>query len=488
VIKKLDILIIKSFAGPFIATFLISLFVLIMQFFWLYIDDLVGKGLDIAVIAELIVYVAANMVPMALPLALLLSSIMTFGNLGETFEIVAIKSAGIPLLRFMQPLFIVTIGIAGIAFLFANNIMPVAQLKLATVKYNIIVSKPSFDIKEGVFYNKIEGYVIKLGKKDKDDSTIHNIVIYEKNYGLQDNLLIAEHGIMRVTPDKQFLEFILKNGVRYTERGPRQTTNTELIRLGFKEYKKIFDLKSFNLNNAKDSAFRYDPKMLSIRQLNLSIDSLSKNDSLYYSRSRIEVSPYFTFARFGDSTWPKYKPSKQPDMAFAKRIPDSIKQIVYERSLSQLSGVKSNAQLLSDDYKRKKQTIRLHEIEWHRKFTLSVACLVLFLIGAPLGSIIRKGGLGTPLVFAIIFFVIFHLLNTFGEKFSRENVTNAFTGMWLSTLALIPMGIFLTYKAMRDSQLFNNEAYFRIFKRVKKFVQNFSAQKKINSDNYESTT
>ncbi|MFY7899996.1 MAG: LptF/LptG family permease, partial [Chitinophagaceae bacterium] len=411
-IKKLDILIIKSFAGPFIATFLISLFVLIMQFFWLYIDDLVGKGLEIAVIAELIVYVAANMVPMALPLALLLSSIMTFGNLGETFEIVAIKSAGIPLLRFMQPLFILTIFIGGIAFLFANNIMPVAQLKLATVKYNIIVSKPSFDIKEGVFYNKIEGYVIKLGKKDKDDSTIHNIVIYERNYGLQDNLLIAEHGIMRVTPDKQFLEFILKNGARYTERGQRQTTNTEWIRLNFKEYKKIFDLKSFNLNNAKDSAFRYDPKMLSIRQLNFSIDSLSKNDSLYFNRARIEVSPYFTFTRYGDSTWPKYTDYKTP-IPFQNRIPDSLKLLVYERSLSQLSGVKSNATLLSDDYTRRMQTIRLHEIEWHRKFTLSVACLVLFLIGAPLGSIIRKGGLGTPLVFAIVFFVIFRVFRIF---------------------------------------------------------------------------
>ena len=180
-IKKLDILIIRAFIGPFLATFLISLFVLIMQFFWLYIDDLVGKGLEAFVIIKLIGYVAATLIPMALPLALLLSSIMTFGNLGETFEIVAIKSAGIPLLRFMRPLIIVTIFISGVAFLFANNIIPVAQLKLAATKYNIIVSKPSFDIKEGTFYNKIEGFVIRLGKKEKDDSTIRNVVIYKKS-------------------------------------------------------------------------------------------------------------------------------------------------------------------------------------------------------------------------------------------------------------------------------------------------------------------
>jgi lipopolysaccharide export system permease protein len=206
VIKKLDSLIIKAFVGPFFATFFISLFVLVMQFFWLYIDDLVGKDLDILTLAKLIGYVAAFNVPLALPLALLLSSIMTFGNLGESFELVAIKSAGIPLLRFMQPLFFVTVLIAGIAFLFANNIIPVVNLKLNTLKYDIIVSKPAFDIKEGVFYDKIEGYIIKIGKKSKDGSTIQNVIIYEKNYGLQDNAIIAESGTMKVNKEN-FLEF-----------------------------------------------------------------------------------------------------------------------------------------------------------------------------------------------------------------------------------------------------------------------------------------
>jgi lipopolysaccharide export system permease protein len=212
VIKKLDTLIIKAFIGPFFATFFIALFVLVMQFFWLYIDDLVGKGLDLPTLAYLTGLVAVNWVPLALPLALLLSSIMTFGNLGESFELVAIKSAGIPLLRFMQPLFITAIIIAGISFLFANNIMPVAALKLNTLKYDIIVSKPAFDIKEGVFYDKIEGYVIKIGQKSKDGSTIKNVIIYEKNYGLQDNSLIAESGIMKVAPGNK-LEFDLRNGM-----------------------------------------------------------------------------------------------------------------------------------------------------------------------------------------------------------------------------------------------------------------------------------
>jgi len=471
VIKKLDLLIIKAFIGPFFATFLIALFVLIMQFFWLYIDDLVGKGLELLTILQLIVYVAANVIPLALPIALLLSSIMTFGNLGETFEIVAIKSAGIPLLRFMRPLVVITLIISGIAFLFSNNIIPVAQLRLATIKYNIIVSKPSFDIKEGVFYDKIEGYVIKLGKKDKDDSTIHDIVIYERNYNLQDNILIAQDGIMRVTPDRQFLEFILNNGVRYTERGQRLTTNTEYIRLGFKTYKKLFDLKSFSMNSTTDSAFRFDPKMLSVRQLNTTIDSLKKTDSLYIKRFKYEVNPSLAFCKYKDSTWPVIK--KGENIA-AFSVPDSLKKNVFERSINQISSVKSNISIIEDDYKRKTQNLTSHKIEWHRKFTLSVACIVLFLIGAPLGAIIRKGGLGTPLVFAIAFFVLFHLLNTFGERFANEHLTSIFVGMWLSTLVLIPVGIFLTYKAMRDSQLFNSEAYFRFFKGLQIIIHNFN--------------
>ena len=473
-IKKLDILIIRAFAGPFLATFLISLFVLVMQFFWLYIDDLVGKGLDFGTLSYLTGLVAITWVPLALPLALLLSSIMTFGNLGETFEIVAIKAAGIPLLRFMRPLLIVTVFISAIAFLFANNIIPVAQLKLAAIKYDIIIAKPAFDIKEGVFYNKINGYVIKIGKKEKDDSTIRNVIIYEKNYALQDNLLLAENGTMRVTPDKKFMEFTLHNGIRYEEKGPRQTLATDFTQTSFKEYKKVFDLSSFEINKTNDSAFIYDPKMLSVRQLNTTIDSLENKEKYYENRARIEVAPYLPFAKYADSAWkPLDKDTLKKYASIHQFLPDSQRHYVYERSLSQLGTAGGNINLLNDDLNQKEESLRLHEIEWHRKFTLSVACIVLFLIGAPLGSIIRKGGLGTPLVFAIVFFVVFHLLNTFGEKFSKEGVVPPLEGMWLSTLVLIPIGAFLTFKAMRDSQLFNREFYFRTFKQVKIFLSTF---------------
>jgi len=480
VIKKLDTLIIRSFIGPFFATFLISLFVLVMQFFWLYIDDLIGKGLDILTILQLIGYVAATAVPLALPLSLLLSSIMTFGNLGETFELVAIKSAGIPLLRFMRPLLIIAIIISGIAFLFANNIIPVANLKLNALKYDIIVAKPAFDIKEGIFYDKIEGYVIKLGKKEKDDSTIRKVIIYDKKYGLQDDFMTAESGVMRVSKDKRFLEFVLRNGWQYSEKGDRYSTNTQLTRTGFKEYKKIFDLSSFKLTRTNDSLY-YDPKMLTVGQLNHAIDSLTTVDKLFYDRSEKEVKPFLSFLRYRDSA-ANWKTVAKVPLRKAKSMDeilgDSLKSSGIDRVTSEANTVKSNLDMMTTDYQGRVKSLGKHEIEWHRKFTLSAACLILFMIGAPLGSIIRKGGLGMPLVFAIIFFVLFHLLNTFGEKFAKSGVSSPLVGMWFSTFVLIPIGVFLTVKAMRDSQLFNKEFYHRAFKGIRLLISGIKAKRK----------
>lgn len=465
-VKKLDILIIRSFAGPFLATFLIALFVLTMQFFWLYIDDLVGKGLDMSTLGYLTGLVAITWVPLALPLALLLSSIMTFGNLGETFELVAIKSAGIPLIRFMRPLFFTTIILAGVAFLFANNIIPVANLKLNALKYDIIVKKPAFDIKEGIFYDKIEGYVIKIGKKDADDSTIHNVIIYEKNFNLQDHFMVAKSGVMRITPDQRFLEFELHDGWNYQESGNRYSANTEFIRLGFKTYKKEFDLSTFVFNRTEDSLFRYDPKMLSLRQINIALDSLILLDKKSTNTTIQNLKPSIGFIRFADSTWPKSQTKKLK--SFDEAIPDSLQLNVFDAAIQSINSAKITNETAASDYTARIENIRKHWIELNRKLTLSFACIVLFMIGAPLGSIIRKGGLGTPLIFAIAFFVLFNMLNTFGEKFAKEGVTSVFWGMWLSTVVLVPIGVFLTYKAMADSQLFNKEFYYRVFKRKKK--------------------
>jgi lipopolysaccharide export system permease protein len=455
-----------------LAALTISTFVLTMQFFWLYIDDLVGKGLDLLTILQLVGLVSVSTFTTALPLALLFSSIMTFGNLGESFELIAIKAAGIPLIRFMRPLFIFTIFLAGIAFLFSNNIIPVTQMKLTNLKYEIIVAKPAIDLKEGVFYDKIDGYVIKLGKKESNDSVMRNIAIFEKRFGLQDNLIMAESGVMRVSANKKFLEFVMYNGWRYQERGRRSTTNTEFTRLYFKEYKKIFDLKSFQMNKTSD--ILYDPKMLSVRQLSTAMDSLQYNDSFYIKKTNADVASFLKFMNFKDSSQLfNAKKNRTALKSFDKLIPDSLRSSIQVNLGSQFSSLLYSLTAISDTYNDNKKIVSLHGIEWHRKFTLSFACFVLFLIGAPLGSIIRKGGLGTPLVLAIIFFVIFFLLNNFGEKLAKSGQWDVFSGMWMSSIILIPFGLFLTYKAMRDSQLFNQEFYYRLLQPIKVTLQKY---------------
>jgi lipopolysaccharide export system permease protein len=471
VIKKLDRLILKAFVGPFIATFFITLFVLVLQFFWLYIDDIVGKGLDFFTIARLMSYVTASVVPLALPLAVLLSSIMTFGNLGETFELVAIKSAGIPLLRFMRPLLVVSLVICGIAFLFNNYIIPRATLKLNTLKYDIIVTKPALDIKEGIFYDKIDGYVIKIGKKEQN-GTIRNVVIYEKNYNLQDNITVADSGLMKISPDKRYLEFYLNSGWRNAEKGERNTTNTEFTRMGFKDYKKIFDLSSFKIQKTDDTVFKDNWRMLSVRQLDKAIDSLEKYRSSIAKNVTTESALYLAFARNLDSNWAIPKKTGKPVTAFSQVVPDSMRTYIYDMATGQANSVKTSLERYAAETNTKKMDLRLHLIEWHRKFSLSFACLVLFLIGAPLGSIIRKGGIGTPLIFAVAFFVVFFLLNNYGEKFVKQDVLQPLMGMWLATFILLPVGIFLVFKAMRDSQLFNQEFYYRFFRRVGVLLRN----------------
>jgi lipopolysaccharide export system permease protein len=477
VIKKLDKLIIKAFIGPFIATFFITLFVLVLQFFWLYIDDIVGKGLDLLTIGRFILYVCATLVPLALPLAVLLSSIMTFGNLGETFELVAIKSAGIPLLRFMRPLFFVCLLICGIAFLFNNYIIPVATLKMQTLKYDIIVSKPAFDIKEGVFYDKIDGYVIKIGKKDKDGSTIKDVLIYQQNLGLQDIVIVAEKGKMIITPDKKFLEFDLENGWNYQEKGPRMTTNTQFIRMGFKEYKKVFDLNSFKLNKTDDSAFKNNYQMLNMRQLNNAIDSSEQIANGYRNRFGTDIKLYIPTLKYLDSPWSKTKVTlKSTTDTFRNFLPDSARSYVLDRAIASVNSIRSSLEQSALMYDNEKKNLLLNLMAWHEKITMSIACLVLFLIGAPLGSIIRKGGIGLPLVFAVIFFVIFFLLNNFGRKFVKSEVLTPLAGMWMATYILVPIGIFLTYKALHDSQLFNKEFYHRMLKKFRAFLKKREGQ------------
>lgn len=460
---------IRAFIGPFIATFFLTLFVLILQFFWLWIDDFVGKGIDGFTMIRLTIYLSATLVPLALPLAVLLSSIMTFGSLGETFELVAIKSAGIGLLRFMRPLFIVALLLSGLAFLFNNYVIPVANLKMKTLHTDLVNKKPAFDLKEGVFYTTIPDYAIKVSKKEKD-SILHNVIIYENSTGqVQDNMVVAETGVMRISKDKSFLEFTLRNGWRYEEHGDRNGETNEFIRMGFKEYKKVLDISTLLLSRTSDSVFKDRYEMLSVRQLGKAIDSLEKSSIKFQQRSNSELTAYLDFARYIDTGWRKVAvPDTFKAKSFKDLLPDSARTQVLDQSISQANTLNTALQGTAIDYEARRKDLRLHLMVWHEKFTMSIAVLVLFLIGAPLGSIVRKGGIGTPVVFAVVFFVIFFLLNNFGKKFVKEDVLQPVAGMWMATAVLVPIGLFLIYKARHDSQLLNKEFYFRIFRAVKR--------------------
>lgn len=475
-IKKLDKLILKSFIGPFIITFFIAFFVLMMQGLWKYLDDLVGKGLDFITIGKFLWYVSASMLTLAMPIAILISSIMTFGNLGESFELVAIKSSGISLLRFMRPLMWVAVLFCGITFLFANYVIPYANLKFVALYNDIFFKKPAFDLKEGVFFTYIPNYAIKAGKKDADGKTIHDVLIYDQTNPLQNNTITAQTGVMSISKDKKFLEFNLQNGYRYQENGTVYDSTNEYIRLGFSSFKKLFDMSALQKQTTNDSIYRNNFKMLSAGQINRSLDSLYKMNDSVYRRMRNTMALNMPYTAKQDSVKTTLPIVQARYNRFDSLMPDSARYLVHSTAVSMANNLKYNLENSINEIDARKTEIRFHQIEWHRKFSLSMACFVLFFIGAPLGSIIRKGGLGMPLVVAIIFFLLFHLLNMFGEKFVKEGMMPPFIGMWLAVIVLTPVGIFLTYKAMHDSQLFNKEFYSRAFKKIKGILSKHKQQ------------
>ena len=463
-IKKLDKLILKSFFGPFIVTFFIAFFVLMMQTLWKYIDDLVGKGLPFITIIKFVWYASATLSSLAMPIAILISSIMTFGNLGESFELVAIKSAGISLLRFMRPLIWVTVLLCIITFLFANYVIPYSQLKFVTLYRDILVKKPALNMKQGIFYKDIDRYAIKVGKKDKDGKKIENILIYEQTNPLQENTIIAKSGKMEVSADNRYLEFNLADGNRYQEKGNYGDTSTEYVRLQFKTFKKLFDLSAFNQKGGDENDLKNNSRMLSAVQLNKNIDSLTKfKDSL----SKNLLTSINQSLKYLNDTAAKWKTIAAVKFGKNEKLfPDSASDILYDRSITKIAEMKNTLFFNSTEKEKKRLDVMYLKLEWQRKFAFSLACMVLFFIGAPLGSIIRKGGMGMPLIIAIIFFLIFHLLNMFGEKFVKTEVLSPFVGMWLAIIVLTPVGIFLTYKAMNDSQLFNKDLYLNFYRKT----------------------
>ena len=493
IVKRLHIFMLQTFLPLFAMTFLIVLFIVLMQFLWKYIDQLVGKGLGMDVIGELFFYAALSMVPMALPLAILLASLMTFGNLGEKFELTAMKASGISLIRVMAPLMAVVGMLAVGAFFFQNDVLPKAQVKMWTLLFSVRQKSPEVEIPENVFYDQIPGYNLLVKEKNKETGMLYDVMIYDVNRGDNVTILLADSAQMAMTPEMSHLYLHLFEGEQFENLREQRTSdrNVPFRREAFLD-KQILIPFDANFNRLDEQGMRQQYVGKNIVELHQSIDSIGHRvDSIgdMFSRdlrrdaSLVLPQPDMTAPARIDGSVDEYAVKRQEDLrkraeelAQATR-PLSIDSVLGSMPPAQAAQLIGQAIGISREHQNvnefksltmdeEKRSIRRHEIELIKKYTLSVACIIFFFIGAPLGAIIRKGGLGTPLVVSIFLFLIYYIFDNTGYKLARDGRWPVEAGIWLSTMVLAPLGAYVTWKAMNDSSVFDGDRYRNFFRRV----------------------
>jgi len=477
--KRLHLYVIKSFLGPFFMTFFIVVFVLLMQFLWRYVGDLVGKGLDLKVLGEMLFYASFGVLPYAFPLAMLLASIMTFGALGENYELVAMKSAGISLFRIMRPLIVIAAFVAFIAFYFSNNILPKTNLKFTTLMVSVKQQRPELILQEGVFTNEIDGYNIKIGSKDKKTNVLYDLLIYDHTQNKSnESVTVADSGYLKITEDKKYMVLTLYNGVNYSEaQSDRSDVNKRPFRRDkFDEQTIRVKVNNFDFNRRDEGIYKNMYRMLNLRQLGLMTDTLNEK---YYEQLRnyllqIDINPAISrhvinLTELIDSL--KQKSVITPDSIFNfdeyftgidKWVKAEIAMMALDRARSNMQNLNLYQGQLTD----RKRNINKYDMEMHRKFTLSIAVFIFFFVGAPLGAIIRKGGLGMPVVVSILLFIAYYIVSMTGEKSAREDVWQMISGMWFSTFVFFPIGVWLSYMAGTDSAVMSTETYTKLLNKI----------------------
>ncbi len=469
-IKKLDIYMLRNFLGLFVLTFMICIFILLMQFVWMHVNDLVGKGVEISVLCEFFVYAVMSVVPLALPLAVLLSSLMTFGNLGEKFELTAMKSAGISLFRIMRPLTIFIACLCVGAFFFSNNVLPKSQVKLWALIFSMRQKSPELDIPVAEFYAGIQGYNIYVDGKNPGTGLMTGMMIYDYSNGFQNaTVTLADSGRIFFTADNHYLILRLYNGEHFEnlhQQSAGPAKNVPYRRETFVEKNLLID---FNTELS-----RYDESVLSDQHVSKNtvelIHSIDSVHTLAVARSQEQSSVLVDQRYFGRER--KHGRELSENTAeenqtyhldsLISRLSDRKRIVALENAVAKAQEQKEQIEynsIMLDDFQR---YIRKHEIELYRKFTLAFACLIFFFIGAPLGAIIRKGGLGAPIVISVVLFIIYYIIDNTGYKMAREAIWPCWMGMWLSSFVLLPIGVFLTTKAATDSGLFNPEVWQKV--------------------------
>lgn len=521
--KKIDKLIIKSFVGPFIVTLLVVVFILLMKQMLLYFDDIIGKGLEWGELGSLLFYFAIFMIPQGLPLAVLMSSLITFGNLGEHFELTAIKSLGISLTRALIPIFALVVIITGFAFLANNYMVPKAALQAYSLMYDIKQKKPGLDIKEGSFYNGIPDISIKVNHRFKDGITLKGVIIYDHRGRVGNKqVIVADSGKMYTVLNDQYLKLELFTGYDYTEGSGsgqddtgRATTEETYRKTKFSKMQVVLDLSSFGMNRTDTKWFKGNRIMRNITELDHDIDSISgelnmQKINLYNSRGSI-FSLHFkkdsialpkeleVFKRKRDSTsllktigtglsagitpnsFSTWAASYGPSI----KVPDSITQRDRSKSdslyklekrtkaeiaiaLNRARAVKSQLQNFNSNTDLQKSEYKVFMIQWHRILANSIACLAMFLIGAPLGSIIKKGGLGIPVLVSILFFIFYYVLDLLGAKWAKQDFISVPVGVWMANFVLFSIGMFFLRQARVDARLFDADFYHVAIDKVSK--------------------
>ena len=491
IIKKIDIYLLRNFLGLFLATFFIAIFILLMQFMWMHVNDLVGKGIGISVLSEFFLYAAASVVPLALPLAILLSSLISFGNLAEKFELTAMKASGISLFRIMRPLIFTVAMLSVGAFFFSNNVLPKSQMKLWALIFSLRQKSPELQIPVGEFYDEISGYHIYVRSKTHKGELL-NIMIYDYSAGFENaKVMVADTGRLSASADKRFLMLDLINGESFEnlsqkqQRATKTTKNIPYRRETFSHKRIVIDFAT-DFNRYDESILEDQHVSKNVAQLLHSIDSVHVVSAKRRSEQSADLIANRYFGRENSRGEVIIPTSITPDEKQMFNIDslrasmDILRQrqiyvIAKERAQNYRTQIEYNAIMLDDA----ERYIRKHEIELYRKFTLAFACLIFFFIGAPLGAIIRKGGLGASVVISVILFIIYYIIDNTGYKMAREALWPCWAGMWLSSFILLPVGIFLTYKATTDSPLFNPEAWTMTFKKVQERVKEIFAHNKL---------
>ena len=471
IIKKLDLFIIKTFATNLAGTFFICLFIFIMQLLWRWIDDFVDKGLDFYVLAQFFMLSSITLVSQALPFAILLASLMTFGNFGEKLELLAMKAAGIPLLRVMTPLIVFCAMLGGISFYFQNVVSPYAQMKLYTLLYSIKQTSPESEIPEGIFYDRLEGYNIYVDKKNMDTGMLYDVVIYDTSGGFENtNILLADSATITNTADERHMILTMYSGEQFSNLQEQkiQKKNVPYRRETFSRKDVVIELEGgFEMKDASIMKSNADSK--NMKELEVAIDTISyQNDSIAQNYwKNLKRTTYDAVTNLDHEDTVMMQKNNILSIKYDSIYTTATKQskLVWKRAqLNKVKQMKVDYEIKHNILHSREKDLNKHKISWWKKFTLSLGCLIFFFIGAPLGAIVRKGGLGYPVLISVATFILYHIFDTAGYKMSREGEWHVWFGAWLSTMVLSPLGLFFTYQSNKDSEIFNSDSINRFFR------------------------